>query len=285
MISHEPAPEQLYYKQLYYKGKLIMRSRIAILLTLLHLCQISPLAARAGEVRLSAAASMKDALQEIIATFTQTQPDVIIQPNLGASGALAKQIAQGAPADLFLSASREWLDFLIQNNRIAGQTMTIFAANRLVFVGPATTTAHSLADLPSLERIAMGSPQSVPAGNYARQAMEKAGVYDTLFDTGKLALTKDVRQALLYAERGEVDGAFVYHSDTKQTKNITILFSVPADHHEAIVYPFALTVDGERNKEARDFFTFCTSPAAKKILQKYGFTLPAGAGDRQQGDE
>lgn len=258
------------------------RTRMMILLALLHLCLLSPLTARAGEVRLSAAASMKDALREIIATFNQTQPGVIIQPNLGASGALAKQIAQGAPADLFLSASREWLDFLVRNNRIAWQTMTIFAANRLVFVGPATTTARSLADLPSLQRIAMGSPQSVPAGEYASQAMKKAGVYTTLADTGKLALTKDVRQALLYAERGEVDGAFVYHSDTKLAKKITILFTVPADHHEAIVYPFALTVDGERNKEARDFFTFCTSAAAQKILQKYGFTIPTGAGDRRQ---
>ena len=109
----------------------------------------------------------------------------------------------------------------------------------------------------------------------AAQAMRAAGVYDKLAEAKKLVMAKDVRQALLYADRGEVDGAFVYRTDALLAQHAVILYAVPADLHDPIIYPVGLTVSGEQNSEARAYYDFLASPAALKILEKYGFTPPA----------
>jgi molybdate transport system substrate-binding protein len=244
--------------------------RKAGLLLLFALCAAS--AAVAGEIRLSIAASLTDAITEICADYAKAHPGTTCLPNYGASGTLAKQIAAGAPADLFVSANPQWVDFLVGEKRVAAGTVRILAANTLVFVGP-KGGGSSLADLPKLKRIAIGSPKSVPAGQYAEEAMKKAGVYDQLAAAGKLVMAQDVRQALVYADRGETDGAFVYRTDALLAKEVAILFEVPKEFHAPITYPMALTDSGRANPEAQAFFAFLQSTQARAILSRQGFAI------------
>jgi len=225
----------------------------------------------AETIYLSSAASMTDAMKEIIATFSAQHKDGKILPNFASSGSLAKQINQGAPAHLYISANPKWMEFLIENKAIAQETKQIFAYNSLVFVGQKQTEVRSLSELTKLTRIAIGSPGSVPAGQYAKQAMEAAGIYTKLESKKVLVMAKDVRQALLYADRGEVDGAFVYKTDALLAKNATIAFTVPGDLYPRVEYPVALTPLGAKSDLARQLYDFMTSDRAQTILEKYGF--------------
>jgi molybdate transport system substrate-binding protein len=243
---------------------------IILLLSLFLCCHFIP-AARAAEVRVSAAASLSEAIKEIGAAFVREHPDAALRTNFGASGALAKQIVAGAPADLFISADNKWVDYLVTEGKVPAATVRVLAGNTLVVAGSGANAIGSLADLARLTRIAVGSPGSVPAGQYAEQAMRAAGVYEKLRAENRLVMAQDVRQALLYADRGEVDAAFVYRTDALLAKKAVILYTVPADMHDPISYPLALTVDGEKNAAARAFYEYLAGPAAGGILAKYGF--------------
>lgn len=231
-------------------------------------------AAQAQTVRISVAASMTDVFKELIATFTKQHPGVTIQPNFGPSGGLAKQIDQGAPADLYVSANPKWMKYLIDHKCIDAASNTIFAHNTLVFAGWKEHDVQSMQDLPRLERIGIGSPGSVPAGQYAKQALENAGLWDALQKAHKLVMAKDVRQALMYANRGETNGSFIYKTDALLATKAVILFEVPQKLYNPVTYPLALTSDGARKAEAKAFYDYITSPAGAKIESKYGFTVP-----------
>lgn len=225
----------------------------------------------AGLVHLSVAASLTDALKELGALYTADHPGVSLRPNFGSSGALAKQIAEGAPADIFISANPKWMQYLVEQGRIAEGQSTTLASNSLVFVGRPGLQVAALADLTRLQRIALGSPKSVPAGQYAEQALQAAGLYQQL--AGKLVLAQDVRQALVYADRGETDGAFVYKTDALLAKEAQILFEVPQTLYDPVIYPLGLTREGADNAEAVGFFSFLQSQAARRVLEKYGFVI------------
>lgn len=236
----------------------------------------STLPAQADEVHISAAASMRDAVKALVAEFGKSNGGDVLLANFGSSGALAKQVAQGAPADIFISANPKWMDYLVAEGRVAGNTVRFFAGNSLVLVGKKGDAFNSLADLGAMARIAIGSPKSVPAGQYAEQALGKAGLYAKLLAENKLVMAKDVRQALLYAERGEVDAAFVYRTDALLARNAVILYAVPADLHGPIAYPAALTVAGVKKHAARRFYEYLGGSRAAEILRQYGFsTHPA----------
>lgn len=223
----------------------------------------------AGDINLSAAASMKDAINELSDNFAQKHPGVKLLKNYGASGALAKQIENGAPADIFISANLEWMDYLKNKKLVDVTSIGTFSFNTLVFAGE-PGKASSMQDLLKLERIAIGSPKSVPAGEYASEAFKKAGLEKQL--ENKLVMAKDVRACLMYAERGEVDGAFVYRTDALQAKKAKILFTVPQGLYPRVTYPMALTITGAKSKDAVAFYTFLHSKEAKAVLTKYGFT-------------
>jgi molybdate transport system substrate-binding protein len=223
----------------------------------------------AGEVNLSAAVSLKDVLTELTDAFAKKDPAATFHTNFGASGALAKQIENGAPADLFLSANLEWMDYLKQKKLLDDKSIVSFAFNELVFVGKPGLDVKSLQDATKLEKIAIGSPSSVPAGDYAMQALKNAGVDKQL--APKLVMAKDVRACLTYADRGEVDGAFVYKTDALEARNVRILFSVPRELYPRVVYPMALTPSGDGKSDAVAFFRFLQSPETKQTLLKYGF--------------
>jgi molybdate transport system substrate-binding protein len=227
----------------------------------------------AEEIRLSGPASMTDVLKELIAQFSASGNHAQVVPNFGSSGAMAKQINEGAPADVFISANQKWMTFLRDEKKIDSATEKNLVFNTLVFAGLQNPAVTSMADILHLKRIAIGSPMSVPAGEYAVQAMEKAGIYKKLEEGKQLIMAKDVRQALVYADRGETEGAFVYKTDALPAARAVILFEVPRDMYDRVTYPAALTVDGVKKPEAKAFYEFITGPEAMKVFMKYGFSV------------
>jgi molybdate transport system substrate-binding protein len=224
--------------------------------------------ALAGDINLSVAASLKEVLNELSDSYAKTHPDVKFLKNYGASGALVKQIENGAPSDIFISANLEWMDYLKSKKLTDTATIGTFTYNTLVFAGT-PGKASSMQDLVKLERIGIGSPKSVPAGEYATEAFKKAGINKQL--EKKLVFAKDVRECLMYAERGEVDGAFVYRTDALLAKQVKILFTVPQELYPRVTYPMSLTVTGAKNKDAAGFFVYLQGDEAKAVLAKYGF--------------
>ena len=235
------------------------------------LLALSPLRA-AEAIRISIPASMTDALQEVAAQFEASGQYPPIVFNSGPSGALAKQIVEGAPADLFVSANRKWMSYLRDEKMIDPATETLLATNTLVFVGMPNPAVTAMADIVQLQQIAIGSPKSVPAGEYAAQAMDKAGLLTQLEGGKKLVMAKDVRQALVYADRGETGGAFVYKTDALLATRAVVLFEVPQELYEPITYPVALTVEGAKKAAARAFHAYLAGPEARQIFRKHGFS-------------
>lgn len=246
-----------------------MKLKLFITVLLFQVCSV--VTAQAQTIHLSVAASMTDAFKEMMAGFTEKHPTVEFLSNFASSGSMAKQIEQGAPADIFVSANPKWMKYLAEKQLVAAGTDRIFAYNQLVFVGEKKSTGLSLENLISLDLIALGSPQSVPAGQYAKQAMEQAGIYAELEREKKLIMAKDVRQALIYADRGEVDGAFVYKTDALLAEKAKILFTVPQDLYDRVSYPLALTTEGVKNESAKAFYDYMGGPEAIAILTEYGF--------------
>ncbi len=225
----------------------------------------------ARPVYLAAAASMTDTLQEIITEFKRSHPKAEIFPNFASSGALARQVEQGAPIDIYVSANRKWLEYLVKKGMLSNETLRVLGHNRLVFVGSDNPDVVELQDLLQLDRIGIGTPTSVPAGEYAKEALEKVGLYSTLKAEKKLVMAKDVRQALLYADRKEVDGSFVYNTDAKLARHARVMFVIPDSYHEKISYAAGLTTSGRGNEMVKLFHEFLTSDVARKIMSKHGF--------------
>jgi molybdate transport system substrate-binding protein len=223
----------------------------------------------AGDINLSVAASLKEVINELSDSFAKKHPGVKFVKNYGGSGALAKQIESGAPSDIFISANMEWMDYLKNKKLVDTASIGTFSYNTLVFAGT-PGKASSMQDLIKLDRIAIGSPKSVPAGGYAMEVFKKAGIDKQL--EKKLVMAKDVRECLMYADRGEVDGAFVYRTDALQVaKNAKILFIVPQDLYPRVKYPLALTASGAIKTEAAAFFAFLKTSEAEAVLTKHGF--------------
>lgn len=234
-------------------------------------CMLIAGPALAADVNLSVAASMKEVVTQLSDDFTRKSPGTAFQKNFGASGALAKQIENGAPCDIFISANVEWINYLKDKKLIEAGNISILAFNELVFAGRPDLNVKGMKDVLKLDKIAIGSPKSVPAGQYAMEALKKAGLDIQL--EKKLVMAKDVRECLMYADRGEVDGAFVYKTDVQLAKNVKILFIVPQDLYPRVTYPVALTITGSKNDAAAAFYKFLQSDEAKKVLAKYGFTV------------
>lgn len=224
----------------------------------------------AGEISLFAAASMKEVFNELSDSYAKTHPEVTFKKNYGASGTLAKQIENGAPADIFVSANTEWMDYMKSKKLADEKSIDTFAFNVLVFAGKPELKAGSLQEVAKLEKIAIGSPKSVPAGEYAMEAFKKAGIDKQM--EKKLVMAKDVRECLMYAERGEVDGAFVYKTDAQQVaRSSRIHFTVPQEYYPRVTYPMALTVTGAKNRDAAAFYAALKSAGAQAVLKKHGF--------------
>jgi len=249
-----------------------MKSIVGSFFPVLIILALFAVVAQAGDINLSVAASLREAVTELSGNFSKNNPGVKFQNNFGASGALAKQIENGVPADLFFSANLEWMDYLKEKKLLDEKSISTFAFNVLVFVGKPDLKVKTMQDVVMLEKIAIGSPKSVPAGQYAVEAFKKAGIDKQL--ENKLVMARDVRECLMYADRGEVEGAFVYKTDAEQmAKNVKILFTVPQEFYQRVTYPVGLTASGSKKAEAAAFYKFLQSPGAKGVLVKYGFTV------------
>jgi molybdate transport system substrate-binding protein len=238
---------------------------IVVLLFLLMTAQGPP-----DEIHLSAAASLKDVLEELSGSYVRRHPGVRVVRNYGSSGMLARQIESGAPSDIFVSANQEWMDYLRERRLVDPGSIGALAYNTLVFVGPEGKAA-GMRDVGALQRIAIGSPKSVPAGEYAMAALRAAGIDREL--EGKLIMAKDVRECLMYAERGEVDGAFVYRTDALLAKQVKILFTVPEQLYPRVAYSMSLTVSGAGRSDAAAFVAFLRGSEAKEALARHGFAV------------
>ncbi len=226
----------------------------------------------AKEIIVSAAASLKDSLTELQKDYAQKTPGVKLTFNFGASGTLQQQIEQGAPADLFLSAGKTQMDALDQKNLIVKDSKVDLVGNELVLVvGKDNSTVTSLEDLAKLSvvKISIGTPESVPAGKYAQEALTNLKLWDSL--QPKFVLAKDVTQVLNYVETGNVDAGLVYQSDAQGSTKVKVATVVPASSHKAIVYPAAV-ISATKNKQiAEDFLKYLQSSDAQKVFVKYGF--------------
>lgn len=248
-----------------------MRNKLIFAVCLILLFVAFTVSADAEEVRISAAASLSEAVKELVAGYQQSHPGSKLLPNFASSGALAKQIYAGAPADIYISANPKWMDYLQQQDLIDVASKQVLVQNSLVFVAMPSIPVTDLAGLLNLQRIALCSPKSSPAGRYTEQALTSTGLYRQLLAEQKLIFAKDVRQALLYADRGEVDGAFVYRTDALLSKQAKVLFAVSQELYPRVIYPAALTNTGVEKTAAKDFFAYLLSDSAMQIFVKYGF--------------
>jgi molybdate transport system substrate-binding protein len=234
----------------------------------------APAAAQDKSLTIFAAASMKNALDEVDAAYT-AKSGVRITVSYAASPALAKQIEQGAPADVFISADTDWMNYAIGKKTINESSRVNLLGNSIVLIAPMDSKVDNvnigpgfdLARLAGDGRIATGDVKSVPAGKYAKAALEKLGSWQAV--ESKFAMAESVRAALTLVARGEAVLGIVYATDAKVEPGVKIVGTFPADSHPAIVYPVAATITAK--PEASDYLAFLRSTAAKTILEKYGF--------------
>lgn len=241
------------------------------------LMALSPFqATQAQDVVVFAAASLTNALDEAGQLF-ERQGGAHTKISYAASSALAKQIESGAPADMFISADLDWMDYLEQHHLIQTATRKNLLGNRLVLVAPAESDAKAeikpgldLVGLLKGGRLAMADPDSVPAGKYGKAALEKLGVWNSV--RAAVAPAESVRVALLFVSRRETPLGIVYATDAAADPRVKIVGVFPPDTHPPIIYPAALTADS-KNASAARLLEFLGSAAAKPIFEKQGFTV------------
>ncbi len=229
------------------------------------------------DVTVSAAVSLKGALDEISRVYRAERPEVALHFNLGGSGTLQRQIEQGAPVDVFISASPDEMNRLEAKGLLFPGTRRNLVTNQVVLIVPSGSTGvASFQDLsqPRVKLIAVGEPQTVPAGKYAQEVLAHLGMYDRL--KPKFVLAKDVRQVLTYVETGNVDAGIVYATDARISQKVKVAATAPPDSHSPVVYPVAIIKASQNPSGARDFETFLQGPQAQRVFQKFGF-LPAGS--------
>ncbi|HLX17562.1 MAG TPA: molybdate ABC transporter substrate-binding protein [Bradyrhizobium sp.] len=236
----------------------------------------SPASAQGNNLTVFAAASMKNAIDDIDAAYV-AKTGVKVTASYAASSVLAKQIEQGAPADIFISADIDWMDYAAARKAINESTRANLLGNSLVLIAPKDSKidrvtigrGFDLAKLAGQDRIATGDVSAVPAGKYAKAALEKLGAWQAA--EPKFAMAESVRTALTLVARGEAALGIVYATDAKVEPGVKIIGSFPADFHPPIIYPVAATTSAK--PEAADYLVFLCSPAAKTIFEKYGFTF------------
>jgi molybdate transport system substrate-binding protein len=255
---------------------------VTILVALFAVLDVPLASAQDKTITVFAAASMKNALDDINAAFTGST-GIKVVASYGASSALMKQIEQGAPADVFASADLDWMDYGSQKKVIRDDTRINLLGNRLVLIAPKDSKLgnvkigpdFNLAQLAGDGRIATGDVRAVPVGKYAKAALEKLGSWQAA--APKFAMTENVRAALTLVARGEAPLGIVYATDAKVEPSVKIIGTFPADSHPAIVYPVAATAIAK--PEAVGYLSFLRSATAKAAFEQYGFIflIPPGS--------
>ena len=234
-----------------------------------------PVLSHAADLTISAAASLTNAFKELAPSFEAQNPGTKLLLNFAASDALLAQIAKGAPVDVFASADQETMDRAQAQQLIAPGSRRNFVSNSLVLIAPSDSALAftALGDLrqPGVKRIALGQPSGVPAGRYAKGALDAAKLWADV--EPKAVYAQNVRQALDYVARGETEVGFVYATDAAVQKDkVKVLLTVPTE--TPITYPLAIVSSGPNPQGAKAFVDFVTSPAAQAVLARYGFQKP-----------
>ena len=231
--------------------------------------------ARPVELTISAAVSLKDALKDVQTAYLKKAPQVKLVFNLGASGSMQKQIEQGAPADIFISAAPKQMNELESKNLIQKPTRRNLVENKLVLIVPQNSQLkiakfEELANS-DVKKLGIGEPSVVPAGQYAQQALKKLGIWDPVVD--RIVFAKDVRTVLAYVETGNVDAGIVYKTDAASSNKVKIVATAPAGSHQPVLYPAAILASSKNVKAAEEFMVFLSSPDGKAIFEKHGFVM------------
>jgi molybdate transport system substrate-binding protein len=235
-----------------------------------------PTAAQERTITVFAAASMKNALDDVNAAYTKAS-GVKVVASYAASSALAKQIEGGAPADVFVSADLKWMDYLADKKAIKPETRINLLGNKLVLIAPKDSKignatigkGFDLAKLAGDGKITTGDVKAVPVGRYAKAALENLGAWAAA--EPKFAMADNVRAALLLVSRGEAALGVVYETDAKVDPGVKVIGTFPEDSHEPVTYPVAVTVNAK--PEASGYTSFLRTTTTKTIFVKYGFTF------------
>ncbi|MGK3116630.1 molybdate ABC transporter substrate-binding protein [Candidatus Pantoea formicae] len=233
-------------------------------------------AVAAEKITVFAAASLTNAMQDI-ATQYQKKSGVEVVSSFASSSTLARQIEQGAPADLFISADQQWMDYAVDKKSVVENTRYTLLGNDLVLIAPKSDSAKAVTinaqtDWKSLlkgERLAVGDPDHVPAGIYAKEALQKLGAWDTV--SPMLAPANNVRAALALVERNESPYGIVYGSDAVASDKVQVVGHFPADSHKPVEYPMAV-VKEHQNATVNAFYSYLQGPDAAAVFKQYGFT-------------
>jgi len=235
-----------------------------------------PAVAQKRDVLVFAAASLKDALDDIDAQY-QRETGKHIRVSLAASSTLAKQIENGAPADIFISADLDWMDYLAQRKLIKASTRKNLLGNKLVLIAPRDSTVQvkiqpgfPLAQALAGGKLSMADTAAVPCGKYGKASLEKLGVWPSV--AGQVVQAENVRAALALVARKEAPLGIVYQTDAAADSNVKVVGFFPADTHPPIIYPIALTADST-NPDAAAFLAYLESAKARPLFEKQGFTV------------
>jgi molybdate transport system substrate-binding protein len=251
--------------------------RIGSVLALLAVvvpCPLRASGAREGELAVLAAASLAEAMAEVAAAWrARGEPGLRLQ--LGGSNELARQIAAGAPGDLFVSADAAKMDGLERSGLLVPGTRRDLLGNRLVVIVPADApplAAPGVLTGPAVARLALAQPDAVPAGIYARTWLERRGLWERL--RARVVATENVRGALAAVASGNADAGIVYATDAAVSTRVRVVFEVPAGEAPPVVYPAAVLAGSQRPAAARRLLDFLSGPAARAIFERRGFTVP-----------
>lgn len=220
----------------------------------------------------SAAVSLKDVFSDLGHKFEKAHPGVKVNFNFGASGDLEQQVAAGAPVDVFAAASTKETTELLRQGKLDNSTLIQPITNDVVLAAPANSmsASGSFNDLTRFAKLAIGNPDSVPAGRYARDVLVHFGEWDAV--KPKLVYGESVRQVLDYVARGEVDAGIVYATDAAaRSREVKVLLTAPADSHQPVAYPMAVVSGSPNAALAKQFLAYLSSGEARKVFEKYGF--------------
>lgn len=224
---------------------------------------------------ISAAGSLKAPLEEIKTLYEQTQPNINITYNFGAASALAKQIEEGKPSDVFIATSKKQVDSLEENGLLVPKTRSILADNRLVLVvskdNPVGIRSFYALAKPEVKKIAIGDPKSVPAGQYAEGVLKKLGIFDKV--KSKFVYEKNASQILASVENGNVDAGLGYSTDAKNSKKVKVVVATEGKFYSPIIYPMAVLKNCQNVEAAKGFVKFLSTDQSKGVLKKYGFIV------------
>jgi molybdate transport system substrate-binding protein len=254
-------------------ARILRAAEQGLLLGLLSCCARAWAADAGAPITVFAAASLTNVLQDLGDGFT-AQTSIPVRFSFAASSALAKQIENGAPADVFFSADIEWMDYLQEHNLIQRATRHDALGNNLVLIAPQGSAVNlkitmnfPLASALGKGRLATGDPDSVPVGRYAKQALTHLGVWDAVAE--RMVRADSVRSALAFVDRGEAPLGIVYETDALVDKNVRVVDTFPADSHSPIIYPVALT--NSAKADAGKFVAYLCGPAGDAAFVHYGF--------------